>query len=62
MSDGAPRPLVLTTKLAPGLKLGGYDTMEARGLVEELGPSDAAICIDQVPRQDYRKRLLRLTP
>ena len=44
-----PVRLLLSTRLEPGLKLGGYDTSRAYHLLRELDLTDAVTCLGQVP-------------
>jgi glycosyltransferase involved in cell wall biosynthesis len=44
--------LLLTTKLQPGLRMGGYDTTAAHRLIRELGLSDAVTMLGAVPYDD----------
>ena len=44
-----PVRLLLSTRLEPGLKLGGYDTTRAYHLLRELDLTDAVTCLGQVP-------------
>ena len=44
-----PVRLLLSTRLEPGLKLGGYDTTRAYHLLRELDLTDSVTCLGQVP-------------
>ena len=53
-ASGAPVHLVLSTRLQPGLRLGGYDTTRASRLLDELGIRNfvttlGAVDYDQLP-------------